>query len=87
MVNLARALVVRPRLLLLDEPTSALDAETRLLALEAVLALKREGTTMIGVFHDAETLRTLSDEVLALEGGRVRWTGPVEEASGLLEVA
>lgn len=86
-VNLARALVVRPRLLLLDEPTSALDPETRSLALEAILRLKREGTTMIGIFHDADALSALADRVLALEGGRVRWRGSAEEAGELFEVA
>lgn len=86
-VNLARALVGEPQLLLLDEPTSALDPETRALAVEEILKLKRRGTTMIGVFHDADALRALADNVLALEAGRVRWHGPASEAAGLLEVA
>lgn len=83
-VNLARALVSRPRLLLLDEPTSALDPETRLLAMEAIRELKNGGTTMVGIFHEMESLEALSDRVLALEDGRVRWTGPAKEAAGLL---
>lgn len=83
-VNLARALVGRPRLLLLDEPTSALDPETRLLAMEAIRELKNGGTTMVGIFHEMETLEALSDRVLALEEGRVRWTGPANEAAELL---
>jgi alpha-D-ribose 1-methylphosphonate 5-triphosphate synthase subunit PhnL len=83
-VNLARALVTRPRLLLLDEPTSALDPETRLLAVAAIRALNRDGTTMVGVFHDADTLDALADRVLALEDGSVQWCGPVEGAHELL---
>ena len=83
-VNLARALVGRPRLLLLDEPTSALDPETRVLAVAAIRELKDEGTTMVGIFHDAETLQALANRVLALEDGRVRWCGPAKEAAGLL---
>ena len=83
-VNLARALVGRPRLLLLDEPTSALDPETRALAIAAIRELKDEGATMVGIFHDAETLQALADRVLALEDGRVRWCGPAEDAAGLL---
>lgn len=83
-VNLARALVSRPRMLLLDEPTSALDPETRTLAVAAIQELKDEGTTMVGIFHDAETLQALADRVLALEEGRVRWCGPAGEAAGLL---
>lgn len=83
-VNLARALVARPRLLLLDEPTSALDPETRALAVDAIQELKDEGTTMVGIFHDAETLQALAGRVLALDGGRVRWCGSAREATGLL---
>lgn len=75
-VNLARALAVRPRMLLLDEPTSALDPETRDLAVAAIGELKDEGTTMVGIFHDTGTLHALADRVLALEDGRVRWCGP-----------
>lgn len=85
-VNLARSLIARPRLLLLDEPTSALDPETRALAVDTILALKREGTTMVGVFHDGETLLALANKVLSLEGGRVKWSKPASEAAGLLEV-
>lgn len=81
-VNLARALVTRPRLLLLDEPTSALDSETRTLAVEALMDLKETGTTMVGIFHDADTVGTLADQVVVLGSGRVRWSGPVEEATG-----
>lgn len=84
-VNLARALVSRPRLLLLDEPTSALDPETRALAIEAILHLKRKGTTMIGVFHESESLNSLADTVLSMESGRVRWCGPAGQASEILE--
>lgn len=83
-VNLARALAARPRLLLLDEPTSALDPETRAWAVEAIRELKNEGVTMVGIFHDAETLTALADRVLVLEDGRVSWCGPAEEAPELL---
>ena len=83
-VNLARALVSRPRLLLLDEPTSALDPETRGLAVEAIRELKAAGTTMVGIFHDGDTLAALGDRVLALENGRVRWSGPASEAAEIL---
>lgn len=86
-VNLARALVARPRLLLLDEPTSALDPETRALAVQAILELKRAGTTMLGIFHERESLLALADRVLGLDGGRVEWCGPTEQATKALSAA
>jgi alpha-D-ribose 1-methylphosphonate 5-triphosphate synthase subunit PhnL len=86
-VNLARALVARPRLLLLDEPTGALDPETRELAVAAIKELKEGGTTMIGVFHDPGTLGALADRVLVLEDQKVRWCGPASEAPELMTAA
>lgn len=83
-VNLSRALVARPSLLLLDEPTSALDPETRALAVGAIRRLKDGGTSMIGIFHEYETLEALADRVLVLEDGRVRQCAPVGEAAGIL---
>ncbi len=82
-VNLARALVTRPALLLLDEPTSALDAETRSLAMNAIINLKRAGTTMLGVFHDTHTVGVLADRALVLEDGDVRWCGLAREVAEL----
>ncbi len=65
-VNLARALIVPRRLLLLDEPTASLDVHARK-ALTAHLAeLKAQGVTMIGVFHHAEDAAELIDHSLEL---------------------
>lgn len=83
-VNLARALVGRPRFLLLDEPTSALDPETRALAISAIGELKTEGTTMVGIFHEMESLSALSDRVLVLDEGHVRWCGPANKTAVML---
>ncbi|MPZ99174.1 MAG: ATP-binding cassette domain-containing protein [Dehalococcoidia bacterium] len=78
-VNVARALVSPPRLLLLDEPTSALDSENRARVLELLLEAKRDGVAMLGIFHDTEMLEHLADRVLVVEEGRVAREGRVGE--------
>jgi alpha-D-ribose 1-methylphosphonate 5-triphosphate synthase subunit PhnL len=65
-VNLARAMVVRPRLLILDEPTASLDGAAKARVLELILEMKRQGTAMIGVFHDLEFMNQAADRVLDL---------------------
>ena len=50
-VNLARALILPQRLLLLDEPTASLDASARAALIDRLAELKAKGTAMIGVFH------------------------------------
>jgi len=71
---IARALVRRPRLLLLDEPFSALDSFTRQSLQEHLLELWRDGGfTMVFVTHDIEEAVALSDRIVVLRGqpGRV----------------
>jgi len=69
LVNMARALVVRPRLLLLDEPTASLDPTSTQQIIAEIERLKSEGIAMIGVFHDRSLMHRLADERLELEGG------------------
>lgn len=88
-VNVARALVDPPRLLLLDEPTSALDSENRARVLEIVRKAQANGTAMIGIFHDIEMLQQLADNVIVLEDGRVTQYGALGEVEipGYIEAA
>jgi alpha-D-ribose 1-methylphosphonate 5-triphosphate synthase subunit PhnL len=60
-LNILCAIITRPRLLLLDEPTASLDRGYKNRIIEMILALKAEGTAMIGVFHDRDALLALSD--------------------------
>ena len=65
-VNLARAVIRPPRLLLLDEPTASLDAEAMQVVLDLLSEMKRKGTTMIAIFHDHSIMDRLMDDVYSM---------------------
>jgi len=70
-VALARALVVRPQLLLADEPTGSLDAESGEAVIELLFQLNREsGTTLVLVTHD-EHLAQRCTRIVRLAAGRI----------------
>jgi sulfonate transport system ATP-binding protein len=72
-VSLARALIRRPRLLLLDEPFGALDAFTRREMQDLLAALAREHSLgVVMVTHDTQEAERLADRIFVLEGGRLR---------------
>lgn len=68
-LNIARAMVKKPRVLLLDEPTASLDDASKLKVRELICQLKEEGTTMLGIFHDIEFMEGISDRVLPMKEG------------------
>jgi putative phosphonate transport system ATP-binding protein len=71
-VQLAKALALKPALLLLDEPTTGLDVSVQALVLDTLKRLQRErNITMIIVSHDLGVIRTLADRVVVMRNGRV----------------
>ena len=68
-LNLAHAMVKKPRLLLLDEPTASLDNKTKILVRDMLQKLKGINTSMIGIFHDIEFMEGICDKVLNLSEG------------------
>lgn len=77
---IARALVLRPRVLLLDEPLSALDAVTRDRLRRELKAVHRAtGTTVVHITHHFEDIFTLADRVAVMQEGRVIQTGTPDE--------
>jgi len=77
---LARALIVKPRLLLLDEPLSALDPETRERVQRELARLHNEvQTTTIHVTHDFEEAIALGQHVAVMHQGRIVQTGAPED--------
>ena len=73
---IARALAMRPRLMLFDEPTSALDPELVGEVLTAMRELAAEGMTMVIVTHEMSFARDVASRVVFMEGGRIVEEGP-----------
>lgn len=65
-VNLARALILPQKLLLLDEPTASLDASARAALVARLADLKARGTAMVGVFHHPGDVAHLIDRTIDL---------------------
>jgi len=68
-LNIARAMVKRPRLLLLDEPTASLDRHSKGRVRSLIEQLKHEGTTMLGIFHDLDFMEGLCDREYSMNSG------------------
>lgn len=78
-VEIARALALEPRLLLLDEPAAGMNAtETDLLA-ELLLQLRASGLTLLVIEHDMDLIMRVSDQVVVLNFGMLIATGAPEQ--------
>lgn len=71
-LNMARAMVRQPRLLLLDEPTASLDQRSKEKVKELILRLKGQGNTMLGIFHDLDFVEGICDRSYTIEAGKIK---------------
>jgi peptide/nickel transport system ATP-binding protein len=82
-VNIARALALRPRQVILDEAVSALDKSVEAQVLNMLVDLKSElGLTYVFISHDLNVVQYLSDRVLVMYLGKIVELGPVEAIYG-----
>ena len=81
-VAIARALAMDPIAMLFDEPTSALDPEMVNEVLDVMVALAKEGMTMMVVTHEMGFARKVSDRVVFMDAGRIVEDCPKEEFFG-----
>jgi cystine transport system ATP-binding protein len=75
-VGIARALALKPKVVLFDEPTSALDPELVGEVLSVIRDLAVEGWTLVIVTHEIQFARQVSDQVLFTDGGVILEQGP-----------
>ncbi len=79
-IAIARALVLKPRVLVLDEPTSALDLTVQLQVLKLLVSLQqRYGLSYLLITHDLAVIRAMAHRVLVMKDGVVVEHGPVEQ--------
>ena len=78
-VSIARALAIKPEVILFDEPTSALDPELVGEVLETMRDLANQGLTMIVVTHEIGFAKEAADKVVFMDGGVVVEQGPPEQ--------
>ncbi|EYD74507.1 Oligopeptide transport system permease protein OppB [Rubellimicrobium mesophilum DSM 19309] len=82
-IAIARALILKPRLMVLDEPTSALDMTVQVQIVQLLRGLQqRHGLAFLFISHDLKVIRAMAHRVLVMKDGDVVEAGPAAEVFG-----
>jgi ABC-type bacteriocin/lantibiotic exporter with double-glycine peptidase domain len=82
-IGIARALITKPKFLIMDEATSALDGETELSISNSILELKGK-VSIVLIAHRLSTVRN-ADKVIYMENGEIQAVGKFEEVRNKVE--
>ncbi len=78
-IAIARAMILRPKLVVLDEPTSALDMTVQVQIVELLRGLQqRHGLGFLFISHDLRVVRAMSHQIMVMQAGDVVEQGPVD---------
>ena len=78
-VAIVRALILHPEILLFDEVTAALDPEMVREVLDVILALARQGKTMLIVTHEMQFAKAVADRIVFIDEGKIAEEGTAKE--------
>ena len=79
-IAVARAMILRPRFVVLDEPTSSLDMTVQAQIVELLLDLQqRHGLTYLFISHDLKVVRALCDDIVVMKDGRIVEQGSADQ--------
>lgn len=81
LLEIAKALAMKPKVLILDEPTASLDKDATDLLFTRIRELVKSGTAVIYITHRLAELRQIADRVTVLRDGRVRGVAEVEKVT------
>jgi ribose transport system ATP-binding protein len=81
LLEIAKALAMRPKLLILDEPTASLDRESTDMLFDRIRVVVQDGAAVIYITHRLAEVRQIANRVTVLRDGRVRGRAPVSEVT------